>query len=577
VTGGLGNIGQFVIRELLLKGDQVRCLDIETPSNLKKARKWGKQIEFYWGNIWSRSLLSEAVSEVDAVIHLAFIIPPLSEKRIELSDMVNLEGTRCVIETIQKQQNPPILIFTSSISVYGRTQHISPPRTTLETLNPVENYAKQKVKLEQEIKEAAIPFVILRIGAAPPIQYDWVDPILFEIPLNDRMEYIAPEDAGLAIANSAHCREALGKILLIGGGATNQITMRKFLTLSLQAVGIRMLPCSAFGKTSYHCDWMDTSESQNLLQYQRHSFDDYMKAKKKKLALKRSLIGIVEPFVRTWLLKKSPYYQDRTMENCSEKIALITGASSGIGMEISKLLAKKGFRVILTARNKERLNQLAQEIIHDGGKAQTYPADLCVLEDRERLVQSTQADFGRIDLLINNAGFGWYGNAEKMPWDISKKMIQVNLESVVHLTSIVLPSMLEKMAGHIINIGSIAGDIPNQGIAMYGATKAFLSSYSNALFRELKGRNVKISIIKPGPVATNFFSSANRLTNACKVPAEKYSIEPIKVASAVWSLIKKPKKTAYIPGILSLTPSIEFFFGWIIDRLGPLLLKKNQI
>lgn len=577
VTGGLGNIGRYVIKELLGKGDSVSCLDLKTPANLRKAKIFGNQVTFYWGNIWSHSLLEEAVSGMDAVIHLAFIIPPMSEKKLELSRMVNLSGTRCVLETIQKQTVPPILIFTSSISVYGRTQDMKPPRKISDPLHPIESYAQQKVLLEEEIRTAKIPYVILRLGAAPPIKYDWVDPILFDIPLSDRMEYIAPEDAGLAIANSAHCKEAIGKILLIGGGAKNQITMRQFLEASLKAVGLGMLPDCAFGHVSYHCDWMDTEESQQLLHYQRWSFEDYMKSIYHKLSIQRFFIKIIQPFAQKWLLGKSPYYLDRKMEDCSGKTALITGASSGIGMEISKLLAKKGFLVLLTARNEDKLNELASSIIREGGRAKVLLADLSMENNREKLIDEVTKQFGPVTILINNAGFGWYGNADKLPWSIAKKMIEVNLESVLHLMSLVLPKMIHRQKGHIINIGSIAGDVPNQGIALYGATKAFLSSYTSALYRELRGSLVHVSIIKPGPVATNFFNVANQLDNAYPVPAEKYGINPEKVANAVWNLIKKPKKTVYVPSILSLTPTVEYFFGWILDRLGPLLLKHNQI
>lgn len=577
VTGAFGNIGQYAVKELQIKNHFVRCLDLDTKANRKKAKKLKGNIEINWGNIRSREIMENAIDGMDAVIHLAFIIPPKSEKNIDQSWWINVDGTRCVIETIQKQQKRPLLVFTSSISVYGRTQHMTPPRTLEDPLCPIESYAKQKVLLEEEIRFSGIPYVILRLGAAPPIKYDWVDPILFDIPLSDRMEYITPDDAGLAIANAVQCKQAIGKTLLIGGGERNQITMREFLQGSLSAVGIGMLPDTAFGKVPYHCDWMDTTESQELLQYQRTSWADYVKMVHKQLAIKRFFVSIVQPIAKIWLLNQSPYYKDRFMESMQDKTALVTGASSGIGSAISKFLARKGLTVILSARRKEKLDELVTEITHEGGKAFAISADLSKTEDREKLVAESIQKTGKIDFLINNAGFGWYGYSEKMPWDLAKNMIKVNLESVIHLTSMILPTMIKRCEGFIINIGSIAGDMPNQGIALYGATKAFLSSYSTALFRELKGKNVHISIIKPGPIATDFFQSAKKLTNALPVPAEKFCLKPERVAKTVWGLIQKPRKQAYVPGYLSVMPSIEYFFGWIIDILGPLLLKRNQI
>jgi len=577
VTGAFGNIGQYVVKELQHKDHFVRCLDLDTKGNRKKAKTFKGNLEFFWGNIRSREIMEMAMEGMDAVIHLAFIIPPKSEKNIEQSWLTNVDGTRCVLETIQKQPRKPVLVFTSSISVYGRTQHMTPPRTIEDPLCPIESYAKQKVLLEEEIRTSGIPNVILRLGAAPPIKYDWVDPILFEIPLSDRMEYIAPEDAGLAISNAVQCKEAIGKILLIGGGKKNQITMREFLQGSLGAVGIGMLPDTAFGSVPYHCDWMDTTESQELFRYQRISWTDYIKKAYKQLAIKRFFVSILQPIARIWLLNQSPYYRDRFMGSLREKTALVTGASSGIGSAISKFLAKKGLTVILSARRNEKLDELVSAIRHDGGKAFAIPADLSKTEDREKLVRESIQKTGKIDFLVNNAGFGWYGYSEKMPWDLAKNMIKVNLESVIHLTSMILPTMIQRCEGFIINIGSIAGDMPNQGIALYGATKAFLSSYSSALFRELKGKNVHISIIKPGAIATDFFRSAKKLTNALPVPAERFGLKPERVAKMVWSLIQRPRKQAYVPGYLSIMPSIEYFFGWIIDILGPLLLKRSQI
>ena len=204
VTGAFGNIGAYVVKELQNKNHFVRCLDLDTKGNRKKAKHYKSNIEFFWGNIRSREIMEMAMEGMDAVIHLAFIIPPKSEKNIEQSWLTNVDGTRCVLETIQKQPRKPVLVFTSSISVYGRTQHMTPPRTIEDPLCPIESYAKQKVLLEEEIRTSGIPNVILRLGAAPPIKYDWVDPILFDIPLSDRMEYIAPEEVESAMLLIAH-------------------------------------------------------------------------------------------------------------------------------------------------------------------------------------------------------------------------------------------------------------------------------------------------------------------------------------------------------------------------------------
>ena len=166
------------------------------------------------------------------------------------------------------------------------------------------------------------------------------------------------------------------------------------------------------------------------------------------------------------------------------KVALITGASSGIGAATARLLADKGLRVVLAARRLDRLEQLAREINASSGHAYAIQADLTQESDRANLVQAVEKRFGEVDLLINNAGFCWYGYGTNMTWKTALDMLKVNIEAVVQLSLSFLPAMRQRNSGHIINVGSISGSIPSQGIALYGATKSFLDNFSTALHRE---------------------------------------------------------------------------------------------
>ncbi len=255
-----------------------------------------------------------------------------------------------------------------------------------------------------------------------------------------------------------------------------------------------------------------------------------------------------------------------------DKLAVITGASSGIGEAIARKLAEQGLRVVLVARRRERLESLAEEIRADGGSARILTADLSCEADRVRICEET----GTADVLVNNAGLGWYGYGDEMSWKTALEMLQVNVEAVVQLSLSFLARMRQRNTGHIINIGSISGSLPSQGIALYGATKSFLDNFTTALHRELAGTRVHVSVVRAGPVKTEFGEAALLHENGMHVPTEKMGVTAEKVAERIWNLIQRPRRLIYIPDYLRLVPWLELSFGWIIDQVGPLLLKRQK-
>lgn len=258
------------------------------------------------------------------------------------------------------------------------------------------------------------------------------------------------------------------------------------------------------------------------------------------------------------------------------KTALITGASSGIGAATARLLAKKGLKVILVARRMEKLEELADEIIQCGGTAQALQADLACDEDMQKLLLQIHQEGVQPDVLINNAGFGWYGYFTDMPEQTAMEMLRVNVNAVVQLTRKIIPHMQAKGSGVIINVSSIAGSLPNQGIAMYAASKAFLDAFSTSLHREMKGSGVQVSVVRPGPVKTEFFQTARKQPNGGSVPAERFSVSAEKVADVIVNLLEHPRRVAYVPGMLSFSKWLEPLFGWFIDHLGPVLLRRRK-
>jgi short-subunit dehydrogenase len=264
------------------------------------------------------------------------------------------------------------------------------------------------------------------------------------------------------------------------------------------------------------------------------------------------------------------------MKQLKGRIAVVTGASSGIGAATSRQLSHQGMQVVMVARRTDRLEILADEIRKDGGRAYIIGADLTQESGRAHVFDQVQSQFGEADILVNNAGLGWYGYGHEMSWKTAWELLQVNVEAVVQLTLGFLGGMRQRNAGHIINIGSISGSIPSQGVALYGATKSFLDNFTTALFRELTGTEVHISVIRAGAVRTGFGNAALSLENGGHVPTENIGISADQVARSVIGLVHHPRRLIYVPGYLRVVPWVELTFGWIIDRLGPLLLKKAR-
>ena len=264
------------------------------------------------------------------------------------------------------------------------------------------------------------------------------------------------------------------------------------------------------------------------------------------------------------------------MNAWKDKVAVVTGASSGIGAATARKLAREGMQVVLVARRLDRLESLAAEIRQSGGQADAIAADLMQESDRTSVFQEVTDRYGDVDILVNNAGLGWYGYGSDMPWKTAWEMLQVNVEAVVQLTIGFLGRMRLRNAGHIINVGSISGSIPSQGIALYGATKSFLDNFTTALYRELTGTRVHVSVVRAGAVRTEFGEVALAQENGGHVPTENVGVSADYVAWRIWKLMLRPRRVIYVPGWLQVVPWAELSFGWIIDRVGPLLLKNRK-
>jgi nucleoside-diphosphate-sugar epimerase len=309
LTGAFGNLGLHTLEELLRQGHQVRCFVSRRKAHRRTARRFGGKIELLQGDIRESSDLAQAVQDQEAIIHLAYILPPESEDHPDLARAINVDGTRYLLEAAQRLPTPPRFLFASSFDVFGHTQDQSPPRTATDPVQVTGHYSAHKIACEEMIKASGLPWCILRFADIPPLGLRSPHPIMFRIPLATRFEVVHPADAGLAVANAMRTEAAWGKILLIGGGPTCQMRYRDYLGRMLDLMGIGMLPERAFGTAPYSADWLDTEESQRLLQYQRASFDDIMNQLTRIVGPRRWLTSAVRPVARWYLLRMSPYYR----------------------------------------------------------------------------------------------------------------------------------------------------------------------------------------------------------------------------------------------------------------------------
>jgi NADP-dependent 3-hydroxy acid dehydrogenase YdfG len=188
--------------------------------------------------------------------------------------------------------------------------------------------------------------------------------------------------------------------------------------------------------------------------------------------------------------------------NIAGKVVVITGASSGLGEAAARLLATEGAPVVLGARRADRIQSLADEINKSGGKALAVTTDVTRPEEVTRLVDAGVEAFGRIDVMLNNAGLMPHSPLERLKLDDWNQMIDVNIKGVLYGIAAALPHMQQQKSGHIINVSSVAGHKIRSGGVIYAATKHAVRVISEGLRMEVKPYNIRTTIISPGAVAT---------------------------------------------------------------------------
>ena len=254
------------------------------------------------------------------------------------------------------------------------------------------------------------------------------------------------------------------------------------------------------------------------------------------------------------------------MNSANSTWALITGASSGIGEELARLFAADGVNVALVARRADRLRGLADELAAAHGiSAVPLPADLATPEGPRQVMQELTDRSIDIDDLVNNAGFGSNGPFAATDLQSQLDMVQVNVGSLVHLTGLLLPDMLRRGRGRILNVASTAAFQPGPRMAVYYATKAFVLHFSEALYEESRRQGVTVTCLCPGPTRTEFAEAA------AMQDAPLFRLRPMSaaaVAKAGYRAMQRGKPLV-IPGVANrlLASSVRFMPRWLVRKV----------
>jgi short-subunit dehydrogenase len=258
-----------------------------------------------------------------------------------------------------------------------------------------------------------------------------------------------------------------------------------------------------------------------------------------------------------------------------DRTCLVTGSSSGIGSEIATRLAARGLGVTLVARSEAKLQALAKELVANFGvRAETIVCDLADAEARQGIVDELETRSLSVNVLVNNAGFTTMGPVSTADPATQLALVRTDVEAVVHLCTLFVPAMVERRSGAVLNVASTAAYQPVPGQAAYGASKAFVLSYTHALRGELRPAGVTVTALCPGPVETGFAEAAGMAPDEFSASVPKVMlVTPYEVARTAVAAMDADKAVV-IPGAANRLTAAA---GWLAPRsvLVPMVAKRH--
>ena len=310
LTGAFGNLGTYVLNKLLKDQYRVKAFDLKNPSSEKQASHYvsSSDVEVHWGDIRDEALMNSLVRGCDAIIHLACILPPVTEDNPELTHSVNVKASQTLIAIAEAQPQPPQFLYASSFTVFGVQDSMTKPLSSASPVAPSDHYTRQKMEVEESLSQSTLNFMIGRIAVSIDEDLKLADKRLvqamFKVKAQNPLEYVHPKDIASAFVHGIGNEAASGKVFVLGGGRNCQVTQIEFVEALMGAAGIQFNE-NDLGEDTYYTNWLDTDEAQDVLNFQTVSFADYTQDMKRKMRViflfVRPLNFIVKPLFKLWL------------------------------------------------------------------------------------------------------------------------------------------------------------------------------------------------------------------------------------------------------------------------------------
>lgn len=317
LTGAAGAVGREAMTELVRRLDryEVKAIELPTRSNRRCLRQYEDKVHIVWGDIRCLEDVAEAVEDVDVIIHLAAIIPPLADFDPPYAESVNVGGTRMLLAAAQRSPRTPRFIYTSSISIYG--DRVADPWIEVgDPINPspYDEYALTKIKAEELVQASGLDWTIFRLTAVMSPEMG-VDPLMFHMPLGTALEIVTCRDCGYAVVEAIEEKELDGRIFNLGGGPKCRTSYRECLdnVLGRAGLGQAFLPGDAFADGNFHCGYYrDSDELESYLGFQREGLEDFYRQVGERVHRTARLAATMgRPLIRWWLLRSSEPWQAR--------------------------------------------------------------------------------------------------------------------------------------------------------------------------------------------------------------------------------------------------------------------------
>jgi len=256
----------------------------------------------------------------------------------------------------------------------------------------------------------------------------------------------------------------------------------------------------------------------------------------------------------------------------NDKTVIVTGGSEGVGAAAARLFADAGANLMLVARNRKNLEAIAAEL-RDRTRVEIFPMDVSDADSCVDLFKKTLFEFGRIDVLVNNAGYHARGYVESVTADELARTIDVNLRAPIVLMRLALPHIRDAGGGAIINVASLAGRTPVPGSAAYSASKFGLRAFTFALAEEIRDADIKLAVVSPGPISTQFILADIDKTSDLTFSQPMSTAE--EVAQAILDLCGNKQRELAMPAISGILTTVSYLMPWLGRALRPMLERKG--